>query len=62
MIGSVTRVKRATWTEWVPTSFGPSRSSRLSRAAILWGASLCEPHVRIIEVLAYLNGFSAACM
>jgi hypothetical protein len=40
MIGSVTRVKRATWTEWVPTSFGPSRSFRLSRAAILWDALL----------------------
>jgi hypothetical protein len=23
------------WTDWGPTSYGPSRSSRLSRAAIL---------------------------
>jgi hypothetical protein len=27
-----------------------------------WGCAPVEPHVRIIEVLAYLNGFSAARM
>jgi len=51
--------KSATWTDWVPTSFGPSRSSRLSRSAILrivlplskpcgsvklWRATIVFPH------------------
>jgi len=61
------RAKRETcekgtmWTDWIPTSFSPSRSSRLSRQAILRECVPVVPHVRTIEVLLCRNGFFSAC-
>jgi hypothetical protein len=53
--------KGTMWTDWTPTSFSPSRSSRLSRQAILRECVPVVPHVVAIEVLLCQNGFSAAC-
>jgi len=53
--------KGATWTDWVPTSFGPYRSSCPSRAIILRECSPVVSHVRTLEVLARQHSFSAAC-
>jgi hypothetical protein len=41
--------KGSTWTDWVPTLCGPSRSSRLSRSTILQAG----PHadVQTVEIL-----------
>ena len=48
--------KGAAWTDWIPTSFCPSRLSSLSRSAILRGV----PHVRTIESLAGQHRCSTA--
>ena len=42
--------KSATWTEWIPTSSRPSRSSSLSRSAILGGRELPGPEGTAIEM------------
>jgi len=48
----------ATWTDWAPTSFDPSR---LSRAIILREYSPVVLHVQILEVLACKYRLHASC-
>lgn len=47
--------KGSTWTDWVPTLFGPFHSSRLSRSVILQAGS--HANVRTVEFLLYKKVF-----
>jgi hypothetical protein len=51
----------ATWTDWALTSFGPSCSSRLSRAIIMRERSPVVLHVQTLEVLPCKHRFYAFC-